>query len=80
MALGRFCGACQDDFGGIRAKGHGSLCNLAQYKRSYRSGVRSVPENRDQISVKGTGCNIRAGSSLRVLLGPFACAGSEINV
>jgi len=80
MALGQFCGACQDDSGGRRAKGHGSHCNIAQYNRSYRSGVRSVPKNRDQISVKGTDCNIRAGSSLRVLLGPFACAGSEINV
>jgi len=45
MALGQFCGACQDDSGGRRAKGHGSHCNIAQYNRSYRSGVRSVPKN-----------------------------------
>jgi len=50
------------------------------HNMSYRSGVRSFAKNRDQISVKVTGCNTRAGSSLRVLLGPFACAGSEINV
>lgn len=47
---------------------------------SYRSGVGSVSKNRDQISIKMTGCNTRAGSSLRVLLGPFACAGSEFNM
>lgn len=44
--------------------------------RWWNKGQRAwIPKNRDQISVRGTSCNTRAGSLLRVLLGPFPCAG-----